>query len=536
MPNPEQKQGSPKIPKQQQQQATKRQIGNATTTKLQHTEEILIESSQPTESTNTETMTRKELNNQQSLRRRIRRRDQMPILAFLLVGCIAIGCCAAFHISHPYSNRAFRRLQVTMGAEDTETGSSSSAAAPVNGYDRQEFEMQVGRAMDTLRDDYPDILVKDLDYSIYDSDLELIDPSGVHLHGLRNYENAIRLVHTLVSIFYCPEQSGMKFRMCFDKARQNIRIHWNANVVPKAIFGGDKTTLHLDGISIYELDRQSGHITQHRLERLVVNDNHINAEEGVFAALRNHAIQAQVDGIPSFHRHMDAMSNIGGDALHNNQIDRETTISLQKFPDHILRFQKNFGRGSLLFGEDNNGEDSSQLMKSFVTASSSRSRLNTLSSSASSEADGSMENSPMSDALAKKNAARKKFGLKPLNMEEFMELEKQVKEMETQQQSKAAAAAVEAMELERAKEQQKSRGGFLGKLFRDTLQDTCESNYDCERPEVCCDFGFKKMCCSSGMRVVDGFRNKQGQLAHVPVPIENPNPYPGNDPRNRDSW
>lgn len=73
-----------------------------------------------------------------------------------------MGYCAAFHISHPYSNRAFQRLQVTMGAEDTQTGSSSSAAAPVSGYDRQEFEMQVGRAMDTLRDDYPDILVKNL--------------------------------------------------------------------------------------------------------------------------------------------------------------------------------------------------------------------------------------------------------------------------------------------------------------------------------------------------------------------------------------
>jgi len=136
-------------------------------------------------------------------------------------------------------------------------------------------------------------------------------------------------------------------------------------------------------------------------------------------------------------------------------------------------------------------------------------------------------------ALEKKNMSRKKFGLKPIEMDEFLEIKKQVEDLAIQQQKKAVVAAAEAMELKRAKEQKQNRGGFLGKLFGEALKDTCESNYDCQRPQVCCDFGVKKMCCASGLHITDGFVNRQPQRVLVPVPIDNPNPYPGNDPRNR---
>lgn len=82
----------------------------------------------------------------------------------------------------------------------------------------------------------------------------MIDPSGVHVHGLKNYQNAIHIVHTLVGIFYCPQLSTVQFRMCFDSARQNIRISWNAEVIPKALFGGTQRVLHVDGISICKYD------------------------------------------------------------------------------------------------------------------------------------------------------------------------------------------------------------------------------------------------------------------------------------------
>ena len=124
-----------------------------------------------------------------SWRRILRRRNETitAVSLALLVGCFCftISCCAAFHITHnPYSSsissrsnirsgnaRAFVRPHATTGAEEdvssesgSEPPSSSNKPAtppPINGFDRQEFEMQVGRAMDTLRDDYPRILSQD---------------------------------------------------------------------------------------------------------------------------------------------------------------------------------------------------------------------------------------------------------------------------------------------------------------------------------------------------------------------------------------
>lgn len=341
--------------------------------------------------------------------------------------------------------------------------------------------------MDILRDDYQVILTSNPDFSIYDPNLELIDPSGVHLHGVNNYKAAFSLIHALVGLFYCPERSGLTFRMCFDKARQNIRIHWNAQVIPKAIFGGYKTTLHVDGISVYEISRYSGNITQHRIERLVINDNAVAPEKGVFAALRGYAVKSKVEGVPVF--------NFGP----------YDSASSSDSPNRIAPFQ-NFAplSRSVLFSRAVDDE------------ASTTSQLTAMESS-------SFESNIDWEALEKKNLARKKFGLAPLTPEEFMDLQEQVRELDHQQQQKAVAAAAEMAE----KKSKEENTGFFKKLFGEVLQDTCESNFDCQRPEVCCDFGFKKMCCSSGLRILDGPpKSRQGQLAEIPV-IANPGPdYP----------
>lgn len=361
--------------------------------------------------------------------------------------------------------------------------------------DQHEFELSVGHAMDVLRTDYPSILTVNPDFTIYDENFELIDPSGVQLHGVQNYKAAFGLVHAIIGIFYCPERSGLTFRMCFDKARQNIRVHWNAQVIPKALFGGYKTTLHVDGISVYEISRESGNITQHRIERLLLNDDFVMPKNGIFAALRGFAVNSNVDGVPAFNA---GLPEVSASHLRQSEKDHITRVPFQNFSP--------FSR-SILFSES--GQENERPGLAMMESSS---------------AEGNAD----FDALEKKNMARKKFGLKPLTPEEFASLQEQVAELDVQQQKRAAAAATEMAER-KAKEE---NPGFFKQLFGNVLQDTCESNYDCQRPEVCCDFGFKKMCCSSGMRILDGPpRSREGQLAEVPV-IANPGPNPP-DPRQR---
>ena len=123
------------------------------------------------------------------------------------------------------------------------------------------------------------------DFSIYHEHLVAVDPSGVTLNGLKNYKYTFRFLHAIIKFFYCKERSGLTFRLVYDMARNNIRVSWNAEMVPKAIFGGTRTTLHVDGISVYEIDRSSGLITQHRVEHLVINDAAVRPERGIFYAL-----------------------------------------------------------------------------------------------------------------------------------------------------------------------------------------------------------------------------------------------------------
>ena len=111
-------------------------------------------------------------------------------------------------------------------------------------------------------------------------------------------------------------------------------------------------------------------------------------------------------------------------------------------------------------------------------------------------------------ALEARNKSRKKFGLKPLTVEEFMALTVQIAELDAEQQEKklqqeAAAAASSA-----------KKENVFANIFNNVMEDTCESNFDCERPLVCCDFGFIKKCCANGNRVID----MRGQPATVPVP------------------
>ena len=99
-----------------------------------------------------------------------------------------------------------------------------------------------------------------------------------------------------------------------------------------------------------------------------------------------------------------------------------------------------------------------------------------------------------------------------------MERRKKEKEMEKKEESEFAEYWKIRNQEQRAAQEKaaQKKNGFLSKLLngaQELTKDTCETNWDCERPQVCCDFGFKKMCCSSGNLV----GNSQPQLAPVPV-------------------
>ena len=345
---------------------------------------------------------------------------------------------------------------------DKAVTSSKSARLPqpvkmvVN--EQAEYEMNLGKAMDTLRKDYPKILTKDLDYDIYDQDLVVVDPSGVTLHGLSNYKASFKFLHTVVNFFYCEEASGVTFRMVYDWARSSVRISWNAVLVPRAIYGGVRNKLYVDGISLYELNRTSGKISKHSIERLVVNDAHVRASQGVLHGLATEIINPRNGG------EIPVLGVAGGSEL---------KIDLNEFSKLSNEDERNSFVGSLAL-----------MSESSSSASSSN------------------------EAFEKKNLARKKFGLPPISKKEFDKLE-----AETRRQSASAKEAQQQLSAQMIEEKRKKDSNPFAKMFDKALKNGCEENWDCERPQVCCDFIVKKVCCSSGMKV----NNYAPRLAEVRV-------------------
>lgn len=271
----------------------------------------------------------------------------------------------------------------------------------------------------------------------------------------------------IIKLFYCTEDSSITFRLVYDCARKNIRISWNAVLIPRSLYGGSRNRLHVDGISVYEFDGKTGLINQHRVEHLLINDAPVEAPQGIFSAIKAQAIGgSDAVGIPTLGIHNQ----------NDNTIHHSGNIVTEFKSTHFWDMLKSTTTSKTV----------SSLFSSTTDASAS---------------DGDMKHPLFNqEEFDAKNASRKKFGVPPLTPDEFIKVQAEVKAMEVKQAIKQEADMVKR-ELAKPKE---SKGNFLGNLFGNILQDTCESNYDCERPEVCCDLGFKKMCCSSGSKVFDG--------------------------------
>ena len=125
-------------------------------------------------------------------------------------------------------------------------------------------------------------------------------------------------------------------------------------------------------------------------------------------------------------------------------------------------------------------------------------------------------NSVLRTQLDEKNKSRKKFGLGPISPEEFVVLQAEIHAMEREQslvQSELKQTIVQERQSQAEEEERRKRPG-LQSFMNSIFEDTCQSNYDCSQPEVCCDFGFKKVCCSSG----NYNRNIENELALIRVP------------------
>lgn len=121
----------------------------------------------------------------------------------------------------------------------------------------------------------------------------MIDPSGVRLTGLDKYKSAFAFLQTFQR-FWFRHESGLQYRMVYDFCRSSIRISWHCVLIPKVPLG---RPLHVDGISYYQLDTESGKIIEHRIETLIINNTPVVPPYGVLSLLQQDALGMRPQGV-----------------------------------------------------------------------------------------------------------------------------------------------------------------------------------------------------------------------------------------------
>lgn len=91
-----------------------------------------------------------------------------------------------------------------------------------------DFDLNRGKVIDTLRRDYPDIFVTPLDYSIYIKDIEVTDPNGVEFHGLSTYMNLFSVVRFCAKNIFDAHE--ITFKTTWDPIEQAVRVLWHVKI------------------------------------------------------------------------------------------------------------------------------------------------------------------------------------------------------------------------------------------------------------------------------------------------------------------
>lgn len=150
--------------------------------------------------------------------------------------------------------------QLQQGGGDSSSGPGGSGRDP----DQQDFFANVGDAIRTLREDYPLLFVKDLNYSIYREDLTFKDPN-LAFHGLKTYRAifwGLRLHGKLLL-----RAANVRVLRIWQPEDAVIKLRWQINATPR--LSGTPGTF--DGISIYRLDRR-GKVYQHEVTDVQLRD------------------------------------------------------------------------------------------------------------------------------------------------------------------------------------------------------------------------------------------------------------------------
>mmetsp|Transcript_76112 Transcript_76112/g.126856 ORF Transcript_76112/g.126856 Transcript_76112/m.126856 type:complete len:345 (+) Transcript_76112:71-1105(+) len=144
-------------------------------------------------------------------------------------------------------------------------GIPTRTTAPQLASSNTVFELNKGRAIDTLRHDYSSILTTQPDFSIFSAAVSLYDNSGCRLQGIQQYQRMFAMLRWLRRS--AMTDSEVTHRLV--ESDECIRMRWSAKLWLRDPAFGLVSFYTLDGVSMYTLNVK-GLITVHRLENIVL--------------------------------------------------------------------------------------------------------------------------------------------------------------------------------------------------------------------------------------------------------------------------
>jgi len=324
------------------------------------------------------------------------------------------------------------------------------------------FKLNQGRAIDMLRKDYPNVFVQKPDLSIFTSEMELHDPSGRRLKGLKQYEKVFDMLRFLRRT--TMQDAQVTYRLVVVDER--IRVRWTAKVWLRdpalgltKMANGEPIVVHLDGVSNYDLDAE-GKIYKHTIDNIIMNGPAMAEPVQLAFAWPSLGLATPELALPTagFLRPLDATQ----------------------------------------------GWTPPPQLKAFFAPPAAEGSARTRATQ------------PIAAQPAKRRGGAPQAMAAPGDETPM--------ERAARERAEDAAKAAQLASM-RAPAEEKKEG-----LFGMTMPQPCDTSYDCERPDVCCDLLFGSFCCSSGLMIPQKSPEASLQRQAIPIPVEADNGG-GNAPR-----
>lgn len=129
---------------------------------------------------------------------------------------------------------------------------------------RNDFYVNLGLAVRTLREDLPLIFTKDLNYDIYRDDVTFIDPLNTFT-GIEKYKLIFWALRFHGRILF--REISLDVLRIWQPSENMILIRWNLRGIPRVPW---EAKGEFQGTSRYKLDR-NGKIYEHRVDNLAFN-------------------------------------------------------------------------------------------------------------------------------------------------------------------------------------------------------------------------------------------------------------------------